>query len=369
LLTDNLFLHLYFNNINQEKQNKLKINQTKSAYIGASMTAASEVTGVLSPGTELLGGVYQVNKVLGQGGFGITYQGVDLRLNRSVALKEFFPEGCWRQGTTVVSAGKWTSATYSDAKQKFLQEGQTLGQFNHSGIVRVFYYFEENNTAYMVMEYLHGRTLADLLTQRGGKLSQSEALMYIGKICQALEILHHNQFLHRDIKPDNIMLTNDERVVLIDFGAARDFTTRNTQRFTAMFTPGYAPLEQYGQALQLGTFTDIYALGATLYHLLTGKVPVSAVERAAGVELPSIRQLNPQTSNQVADAVKKAMEMDVNKRCQSIREFLDLLGNRDLSKEKSEDLGFYQSHEDPWSAFEGNKKIKSNLFENGGKWF
>jgi serine/threonine-protein kinase len=333
------------------------------------MSAGSELTGVLSHGTQLLRGVYQVNQVLGQGGFGITYRGVDLRLNRSVALKEFFPEGCWRQGTTVVSAGRWSSDTYSDAKQKFLQEGQTLGQFNHPSIVRVFYYFEENNTAYMVMEYLHGRTLANLLAQRGGKLTESEALSYIEKIGQALELLHQSQFLHRDIKPDNIMLTDDGRVVLIDFGAARDFATRNSQRFTAMFTPGYAPLEQYGQALQLGPFTDIYALGATLYHLLTGKVPVSAVERAAGVDLPLVKQLNPQTSNQVAYAISKAMEMEVNKRSQSVREFLDLLRYGDSSQSELEDWNFYQSHQNPWSAFDSPTNLHSNTSENKDKWF
>ena len=320
------------------------------------MTASTKVTGVLSSGIHLLDGVYRVNRVLGQGGFGITYQGVDTRLNRSVALKEFFPEGCWREGTTVISAGRWTVKTYSDAKQKFLQEGQTLGQFNHRGIVRVFYYFEENNTAYMVMEYLQGRSLADLLEQRGGKMSEPEALHYIQKICQALAVLHQAQFLHRDIKPDNIMLTEDKRVVLIDFGAARDFTSRNSKRFTAMFTPGYAPLEQYGQALKFGAFTDIYALGATMYHLLTGVVPPSAVERAAGVELKSVRELNPQVTPRTCLAISQAMAMEVNKRSQSVVEFLDLLEvNTQKSVNLTKQAHFYESCQDPWGAFDAPK--------------
>ena len=319
------------------------------------MNASTKFTGVLSSGIRLLDGVYQVNRVLGQGGFGITYQGIDTRLNRPVALKEFFPEGCWREGTTVVSAGRWTVKTYSDAKQKFLQEGQTLGQFNHPGVVRVFYYFEENNTAYMVMEYLQGRSLAELLAYRGGKLSESEALKYIRKIGQALEVLHQSQFLHRDIKPDNVMLTQDERVVLIDFGAARDFTRRNSKRFTAMFTPGYAPLEQYGQALKLGTFTDIYALGATLYHLLTGEVPISAVERAAGIKLKSVRELNPQVSPHVSAAISKALAMEVQARSQSVQEFLALLQpekKKSIISVNSGTTHLYEPAQDPWNAFD-----------------
>ena len=336
------------------------------------MTASTQATGVLSSGIHLLDGVYQINQVLGQGGFGITYQGIDTRLNRPVALKEFFPEGCWREGVTVVSAGRWTVQTYSDAKRKFLQEGQTLGQFNHPGIVRVFYYFEENNTAYMVMEYLEGRSLGDFLKQRGGKLSEPEAMSYIQKICQGLEVLHKSQFLHRDIKPDNIMLTQDDRVVLIDFGAARDFTSRSSQRFTTMFTPGYTPLEQYGQALKLGAFTDIYALGATLYHLLTGVVPPSAIERAAGVELKLISQINPQISSHIAQAVSKALAMEVQERTQSVQEFLDLLQlDVNKSNSSSQKTHLYESAQDPWTAFETKtaSPVKPKQQNRANSWF
>ena len=168
------------------------------------MERSARVNGVLSPGACLASGEYRIDRPLGQGGFGITYQGIDTRLNRAVAVKEFFPEGCWREGSTVISAGRWNSDTYSNAKQKFLLEGQTLGQFNHPGIVRVYYYFEENNTAYMVMEYLQGKTLAEILKNRKGKLPEAEALKYITEVAKALTILHSAQFLHRDIKPDNI---------------------------------------------------------------------------------------------------------------------------------------------------------------------
>ncbi len=317
------------------------------------MGVFTRVNGVLSPGACLANGEYRIKQPLGQGGFGITYQGIDTRLNRAVAVKEFFPEGCWREGSTVVSAGRWNLDTYSSAKQKFLLEGQTLGQFNHPGIVQVFYYFEENNTAYMVMEYLRGRTLAELLKQRQGKLSEAQALKHIAKVGEALQILHQAQFLHRDIKPDNIMLADDGRVVLIDFGAARDFTTNCTTRYTTMLTPGYAPLEQYGRALKYGAFTDIYALGSTLYHLLTGEAPVSAIERAAKVELKTVRQIAPQISAHVSEAIASAMIMDVTERLQSVRQFLDLLhlDSGQLGSKVKLD-SFYGSASNAWSVFD-----------------
>jgi len=298
------------------------------------MGGFTRVKGILSPGACLASGEYRLEQPLGQGGFGITYRGIDTRLNRAVAVKEFFPEGCWREGSTVVSAGRWNSDTYSNAKQKFLLEGQTLGQFNHPGIVQVFYYFEENNTAYMVMEYLKGQTLTELLKQSqgsSGRLSEAKALEYIIKVGEALEVIHQEQFLHRDIKPDNIMLTDDGRVVLIDFGAARDFTASSTARYTTMLTPGYAPLEQYGRTLKYGAFTDIYALGSTLYHLLTGKAPISAIERAAGVELESVRAILPSVSSHVSNAIALAMEMDVTLRIQSVKEFFELLNGNTKS--------------------------------------
>ena len=325
------------------------------------MGGFTRINGVLSPGACLASGEYRIEQPLGQGGFGITYQGKDTRLNRAVAVKEFFPEGCWREGSTVVSAGRWNSDTYSNAKQRFLLEGQTLGQFNHPGIVRVFYYFEENNTAYMVMEYLRGKTLAELLKQRKRKLLEAQALEHIAKVGEALEILHQAQFLHRDIKPDNIMLADDGRVVLIDFGAARDFASNNTTRYTTMLTPGYAPLEQYGRALKYGAFTDIYALGSTLYHLLTGSAPVSAIERAAGVELKTVKEVAPQISSHISEAIDRAMKMNVTERVQSVREFLDLLQIDSSQLIEAKPNNFYGSTADAWSVFSTENMTRTEI--------
>ena len=329
----------------------------------------TRIAGVLNPGVLLANGEYQISQVLGQGGFGITYRGVDTKLNRAVALKEFFPEGCWREGTTVVSAGRWDNSSYTDAKQRFLQEGQTLGQFNHPGIVQVFYYFEQNNTAYMVMEYLQGKTLADLLKSRGGKLPEADALNYLRVVGQALNVVHQARMLHLDIKPDNIMLPEDGRAVLIDFGAARDFAGRNTTRFTTLLTPGYAPLEQYGQSLKCADYTDVYALGATLYHLVTGRVPVSAIERAAGVALKTAQEINFNLSDRISWGISKAMSMDVNKRPSTVKEFLDLLAlDTSVLKSSSETISFYQSAKNPWDVFNSGASKKSSL-GNSDRWF
>lgn len=334
----------------------------------------TRVAGVLNPGILLANGEYQVSKVLGQGGFGITYQGLDTKLNRAVAVKEFFPEGCWRKGTTVVSAGRWDKSSYTNAKKRFLHEGRTLGQFNHPGIVRVYYYFEENNTAYMVMEYLQGKTLGELLEFRGGKLPQADALKYIQIIGQALDIVHQSQMLHQDIKPDNIMLTEDNRAVLIDFGAARDFAGHSTTRFTTMLTPGYAPLEQYGQSLRCANYTDIYALGATLYHLVTGFAPVSAIERAAGVELKTAREINPEIGDRTSRSIDKAMAMNINERPQSVAEFLDLLSlDLDTSIPTPQTkISFFQSAKNPWDVFDSSHSAKQtdSLYDsNSDRWF
>jgi uncharacterized protein with WD repeat len=196
---------------------------------------------------------------------------------------------------------------------------------NHPGIVKVYDFFEENNTAYMVMEYLRGKSLAKLVEERGGALGEQEAVGYILKVCEALDVVHKAGYLHRDIKPENIIVCGDGRVVLIDFGAARAFMAGKTGRMTVILTPGFAPLEQYAEQAKRGAYTDIYALGATLYYLLTGQVPVSAADRFSGVELKGVREINGRVSRQVEEAVMKAMAMKVEERPQSVEEFVKLL--------------------------------------------
>jgi serine/threonine protein kinase len=275
--------------------------------------------------------------VLGQGGFGITYKGRDTRLNRTVALKEFFPQaqGCLRLGTTVHPSGGITVGEFHEERNKFLEEGQRLAQFQHSSIVKVFSLFEENNTAYMVMEFLKGKTLLKMV-EESGPLEERVLVPFIEQIAGALGLVHETNVIHRDIKPENVIVTTDNRAVLVDFGTAREFAAGKTRKMTTMLTPGYAPLEQYGQHARFGVFTDIYALGATTYHLLTGQVPIQATDRAAGVDLAAPRRLNNRISRQVSDAVMWAMEMHVAKRPQSAADFVQAMrGARSASSNGS----------------------------------
>ena len=226
---------------------------------------ADSYSPALPQGVRLQNGAYEVGEELGAGGFGITYKGRDVSLRRSVAIKEFFPEGsATRQNVTVLPNRKLGSTEYNNIKSKFIDEAHRLARFSHPSIVRVFGVFEENNTAYMVMEFLEGHSLAQKITQKGS-LSEKEVVDIAGIVGDALAAVHAEGLIHRDIKPDNIMLTNDGRVVLIDFGTARAFASDKTVKHTAMLTPGYAPLEQYGHHARFGVFTDIYALGAGEY--------------------------------------------------------------------------------------------------------
>ena len=234
---------------------------TVCSSCGTALEQINNQIHTLSVGTKLLSGTYSIGKILGQGGFGITYLGNDLL--RPVAIKELFPLGSARSGNTVVTSGN-TQGNFKQIKQQFLEEGRNLAKFDHPSIVKVHNAFEDNNTAYLVMEYLRGQTLQQLMETQGGALNTDEALEYIRQVGAALEQIHQAQLLHRDIKPDNIIITQDNRALLIDFGAAREFLANKTQTHSVIITPGYAPLEQYGSRVQRGAYTDIYALAATL---------------------------------------------------------------------------------------------------------
>ncbi|WP_414657764.1 right-handed parallel beta-helix repeat-containing protein [Deinococcus sp. VB343] len=277
----------------------------------------------LPPGTLLAGGKYQLDRVLGQGGFGITYVASQTQLGSRIAIKELFPSGSTRQGGRFVLPPAGTDpAGWAQAKQDFTVEGRTVARFNHPDIVRVMDLFEENGTAYLVMEFLEGRTLGKAIEERG-PLPPAEVATIASRVLGALSVVHSGGMLHRDIKPDNIYLDNAGRTVLIDFGSARDFSAGQTMSHTRLVTPGYAPLEQYSGAAKFGPYTDIYALGATLYHALTGHAPTAATDRTMGTPLAPLPASTPAP---LRELIERSLEIKITDRPQSVEEAQAILG-------------------------------------------
>ena len=276
---------------------------------------------VLPLGTHLLNSRYSIGKTLGQGGFGITYQGADTLLRRRVAIKELFPEGSARAGLDVLPPGTLGAAGFTQTKLEFIEEARLLAQFTHPGIVRVWDAFEEHRTGYLVMELLQGQDLGKRL--ESGPLTLEETLDLIMELAHALESVHAVGLLHRDIKPDNIFLNGDGRTVLIDFGSARTYAAGQTSSHTRLVTPGYAPPEQYASSAKFGPYTDIYAFAATLYHALSGVQPPPSVERMMGAVLPELPSWVPA---RMRDALERAAALRVDQRPQTVQEFLDSMG-------------------------------------------
>ena len=241
--------------------NPVGANACQSCGTALAGGASDSGADALLPGTGLQDGIFVITKMLGQGGFGITYLSLDTRLKRSVAIKEFFPFGCRRNGNSIVPAKNLSPESFQSARAHFLDEARILARFQHPNIVHVHSVFEENGTVYMVMEFLHGKTLQELVELRGF-LPEAMAVNAAQKVGAALGAVHNAGLLHRDIKPENMIVSDNGRVVLFDFGTTRAFAADTTKRMTSMVTPGYAPLEQYGQQARFGAFTDIYALGA-----------------------------------------------------------------------------------------------------------
>ncbi|CAN5873452.1 hypothetical protein BH23ACT2_BH23ACT2_25060 [soil metagenome] len=295
------------------------------AWCGHQLAGAAE----LAPGSRLSDGRYQILSVIGRGGFGITYDVGDRRLQRRVAMKELFPESVVRHGSLVLAPPEGRSG-FQAARDRFLREARVLARFTHPGIVRVYEVFEDHGTAYLVMELLEGRTLIELLQQRGRPFGDDAVLDVAGRVAAALRPVHAAGVLHRDVNPSNVMMTHHGRIVVIDFGLARDYDEERTVGMTRMVTPGYAPLEQYRGEARFGPSTDVYGLAATCYRLATGKVPVSAVERDGGARLPSPTELNPATSKALSDAILDGLELEPGHRPQDLDAFLARLGVRRL---------------------------------------
>ena len=286
------------------------------------------------PGS-LLANRYLIGKVLGFGGFGVTYIAWDSVLQQRVAIKEYLPSefATRTPGKTEVSIFSGNKAQqFADGKNKFLEEAKRLAKFqNEPGIVRIFDRVEANNTAYIVMEYLDGETLAEFLN-REKKVPIDQGISMLTPVIHSLEVVHKAGIIHRDISPDNIFITKDEHVKLIDFGAARYATTSYSRSLTVIIKPGYSPEEQYRSRGEQGPRTDVYALAAVLYRMITGETPPDALERRAFLEHKKKDTLVPPSkyckiSKNQENAILNAMNIYAESRTATAEVFLnDLTG-------------------------------------------
>ena len=284
----------------------------------------------LKQGTLLQGGKYRIEKVLGQGGFGITYLAEQVMLGRKVAVKEFFiKELCNRDGATShVSVGSTGSIEMVERfKEKFLKEARLIAAMDNNHIVRIYDIFEENDTAYYIMENIDGGSVDTLVKDRA--LQETYALKIIKEVGSALEYIHMQNILHLDVKPSNILLRKNGDAVLIDFGISKRYDDAGGQTSTTPvgISKGYAPIEQYNQGLQnFSPATDVYSLGATLFKLLTGQTPPEAPSLLDDDEFP---ECPVKVSSSYWSAIEKALEPRKKNRYQTVNDFIEALTIKD----------------------------------------
>lgn len=282
---------------------------------------------ILPPGT-VLKERYLMGNALGQGGFGITYIGCDLLLDMRVAIKEYYPAGYANRNvfsSTEVTVSNPEHSEFIDAGlDKFLREARVLAEFHDAeGIVDVRDFFRENNTAYIVMEYLDGITMQECIQK---KLIEPKLMVNLmDPVLDSLERIHEKQVIHRDISPDNIMLMRSGKLKLMDFGAARQVDFSNQKSMSVVLKTGYAPVEQYRPKGELGPWTDIYALCATMYVCITGIHPDNALERVFSDTVKWPRELGIPMTESMENVLKKGMAVPWKERYQSIAELREAL--------------------------------------------
>ncbi|GHT04262.1 hypothetical protein AGMMS49525_10440 [Bacteroidia bacterium] len=298
----------------------------------------------LSFGTTLQAGKYTVERVIGAGGFGITYYVRHNALGSHFAMKEFFINGYSTRQTehTTIALQGLDKVVYDKYLQKFIEEAQTLARLNHPNIVKIVDVFQENNTAYIVMPFVEGQTLQQIVAERG-RLNYETALDYITQLSEAVDYIHQRDILHRDIKPDDIIITPLNKAILIDFGLAREFIQDKTQSHTTILSHGYAPLEQYSTSSRKGSYTDIYSLGAVFYFALTGKKPMDATMRTMET-MPEPKALAPNIPEAANRTIVKAMQLKPELRHQRVGEFVgDLDSKKKQKKIKKKRKGFIKN--------------------------
>lgn len=290
----------------------------------------------LRENTLLQGGKYKIIRFISSGGFGCTYEAEHLMLEKRVAIKEFFVKDyCNRDDVTrhVTAGTQNKEALVSKLKKKFIDEAKALCYLQHPGIVKVTDVFEENGTAYFVMDYIEGCSLSEIVKK--SPLSEQRALDYIRQVGNALQYVHANNRLHLDVKPANIMITAQGKAVLIDFGASKQYDEENGENTSTLMgrTLGYAPPEQMGNDVSRFTpATDIYSLGATLYKALTGITPPAANMLISGEPL---QPLPKEVSTATRNAVEAAMKLNKKQRPQSVSDFIGIIDGNSCEQDET----------------------------------
>lgn len=289
---------------------------------------------------------YFVGKMLGEGGFGITYIGWDSVLSVPVAVKEYYPEGMVRRDSessmdgTVNLYGGIDREEYKKGIRAFLQEARSQAQFSKlDGIASVRDFFRENNTAYIVMEYIEGLS-AKQYVERYGRIPAEEVVEMAGPVLQALQEMHDNQIVHRDVSADNLMITNQKRMKLIDFGTSRQTSATAAKTMTVMYKRGFSPEEQYRAKGKIGPWTDVYGVCAAMYYLISGTIPEEAPERIMCDDLLPLKDMpGIDISASQSDAIEKGLSVRLEYRQQTINElYYDLYG-KDLSGKEKKEFG------------------------------
>ena len=333
-----------YNNLCPHCMREVEENQKKICpYCGYRAEKRLQLTHQLRPYT-ILCGKYLVGDVIGEGGFGITYIGFDLNLEIKIAIKEFYPNGfCSREtaSTSNVTSYSGTQAeTFDKWKQNFVKEAKSLAKCAHlPGIVGVKDFFQENNTAYIVMEYLEGETVKEYIAGQDGKIPVEQMLVLLKPVIDSLAQVHRTGLIHRDISPDNIMMTKNGGMKLLDFGAARDFTKEEEKSISVLLKHGYAPEEQYRTKGKQGPWSDVYALSATVYKCITGITPPESMERMRKDTLKRPSEFGIKISSKIENALLKAMSIYAENRYQSMEEFSQALyGNTHMEAVSEEGI-------------------------------
>lgn len=297
----------------------------------------------LQPDMTLKENRYRIIKTVGVGGFGLVYRAYDSKLNIEVAIKELYPSSLVNRipgEKKMVIYGKENARQYAYLLDRFILEARSMAKFNSvNNIVNIYDCFQENNTAYIVMEYIKGQNLEEYVKSHGGKLSVEQANKFACGLLDGLTAIHSKGIIHRDIKPRNIFITSDNEVKIIDFGAARFSSTEETvvTRYSKVLTPGFAPPEQYRRDSKQGSYTDVYAAGAVYYYMLTGQIPEISVDRVVDDEVTPIEQAVNNVPECVGRAVSRALELNSDLRIQTASEFKSGLTGKKMIRSVAEE--------------------------------